>query len=143
MASTHPPFSKFSTSFADLPSMLSPSLKCSIVFVSSWARFLVFISLFTFSVIHSGQPERQCPLFGMFFFFFILLSLALVVWPRLDEPFVSQNPREFCASHFLGLIQYCAYTSCSYDKILTSCKIPVCNIMAEEFCFIYLAFRFL
>ena len=30
--------------------------------------------------------------------FFYWLSLGLVVWPRLSDQFVSQNPREFCAS---------------------------------------------
>ena len=35
-------------------------------------------------------------------FFLFLLSLGLVVWPRLDDPFASQNLREVCASHFLG-----------------------------------------
>ena len=29
------------------------------------------------------------------------LSLGLVVWPRLHDPIVSKNPREFCVSHFL------------------------------------------
>ena len=30
------------------------------------------------------------------------LSLGLVVWPRFDDPFASQNPGEFCAFHFPG-----------------------------------------
>ena len=42
--------------------------------------------------------------------FFNWLSLGLVVWPRLGDPFVSENPKELCASHFLGRILGCAYT---------------------------------
>ena len=46
--------------------------------------------------------------------FFCWLSLGLIVWPRLNHPFVSKNPRELCASHFLGQILGCIYTICSY-----------------------------
>ena len=51
------------------------------------------------------MPERQSSLFGwfffylhffLFFFFFCWLGLSLVIWPRFDDPFVSQNPREVC-----------------------------------------------
>ena len=45
------------------------------------------------------------------------LSLGLVVWPRLDNPFLSQNPKEFWASHAPGQIQGCAYTIRSYGQI--------------------------
>ena len=45
------------------------------------------------------------------------LSPGLVVWPRLDDPPVFQNPREFCASHFLERILGCAYIICSYGQI--------------------------
>ena len=31
---------------------------------------------------------------------FCWLSLGLIVWPRLCDLFVSQNPREVCTSHF-------------------------------------------
>ena len=34
------------------------------------------------------------------FSFFFKVSQRLVVWPRLDDPFVLQNPKEFSASHF-------------------------------------------
>ena len=35
----------------------------------------------------------------------------------------SQNPKEFCVSHFLRQVTGCAYTICSYGQILTSCTI--------------------
>ena len=38
--------------------------------------------------------------------------------------FVSQNSREFSASHFTGRILICAYTTCSYGRIYISCTIP-------------------
>ena len=44
-----------------------------------------------------GQQRLQ---FGKFFFCCCWLLLGLVVWPRLGEPFVFQNPRGVCASHF-------------------------------------------
>ena len=34
----------------------------------------------------------------------------MVIWQRIDDPFVTQNPKGFCASHFLGRILGCAYT---------------------------------
>ena len=33
----------------------------------------------------------------------------MVVWPRLDDPFVTQNPREVLAAHSPGRIMGCAY----------------------------------
>ena len=93
---------------------------------SSRSRYLsLFFFLFFFCCFLSfwlcGQLERQSSLFGrfsfFFFFFFWLLSRGLVVWPRQDDPFVSQNPRKFCASHFLGWIPGCALTICSYGQI--------------------------
>ena len=59
-----------------------------------------------------------------FFFFFFWLSLCLVVWPRLGDPFVSQNPWKLCASHSPGRIPGCAYTICLYGQISISCTIP-------------------
>ena len=53
----------------------------------------------------------------LFFFFFFWLSVGLVVWLKLVDPFLSQNPKEFCESHFLGQILDCAYTICSYGQI--------------------------
>ena len=46
-----------------------------------------------------GLPGWQSSLFGWFFFFFCWVSLGPVVWPRLGDLFVSQNPREFYATY--------------------------------------------
>ena len=40
------------------------------------------------------------------------------------DPFVSQNPKEFYAFHFLGEILVCAYITCQHGKILVSSTIP-------------------
>ena len=102
----------------------SPSLLCSIVcfFFSSLARSY-FSFCFLLILLHS-LPGRQSPLLGRFFFLFICCqSLCLVVWPRLDNPFVSQNPIEFYVSHSPGQILSFAYTICSYGQIQISCTI--------------------
>ena len=53
----------------------------------------------------------------------VLFFFCLVVGPRLGDPFVSLNPKEFRASHFLRPILGYAYTICSYGQILISCTI--------------------
>ena len=71
----------------------------------------LFVSLFVFlqfysAVSRNGKVHNLAGSLSFFlsFFFFCWLSLGLVIWPRLDDLFVSQNPREFCASHFSGQI---------------------------------------
>ena len=49
--------------------------------------------------------------------FLLLLLYGLVVWLRLGDPFVCQNPRRICLSHFPGEILGCANTFCSYGQI--------------------------
>ena len=53
-----------------------------------------------------------------------LLLIGQVVWPRLSDLFVSQNSREFFASHSPGLILDCAYSICSWGQTSISCTIP-------------------
>ena len=76
-----------------------------------------YLSFHFLSLLLCGLPGRQSPRFGSFwvflgffpfFFFFFLLSLGLVVWPRLSDLFVSQNLRNVCASHFPRWILGCA-----------------------------------
>ena len=56
-----------------------------------------------------GPLWRQSSLDDWFSFSFFLLSLGLVFWSWLADLFISQNPREFYASHSLGRILVCAY----------------------------------
>ena len=69
---------------------------------------LSFSSLsFKFTQCSAGRakPTILQVLFFVVFFFFVLffcwLSNGLVDWPRLGYPFVYQNPRGVCMSHFL------------------------------------------
>ena len=78
-------------------------------------------------------------------FFFNWLSLDLVVWQRLDDPFVYQNPWEVCASRSLGRILGCAYTPFSNGQFKIFCTVPgglssppscgcYCNFFALIYC---------
>ena len=51
------------------------------------------------------------------FFFFLLIIIR-------SGPFVCQNPKEVCVSHYPGQILGCAYTICLYGQISISCTIP-------------------
>ena len=77
-----------------------------------FGRFSFFFFLFVLSF------------FLFFTFFFRSLSLGLVTCSRLDDPFVSRNLRELCASYFTRRMLGYAYTICSYGEIETSCIIP-------------------
>ena len=91
-------------------------------FFSSLARSR-YLSLFLFSVnfIVVCQDGKIHNLAGSLF---LCLSLGLVVWLRLGDLFLYQNPREHFASHSPGQILGCAYTTCLYSQIWNSCTIP-------------------
>ena len=102
---------------------------CSIFFSVLKQGIGTYLSFHFLSVLPCGQLKRQSPLFNrfsflflLFFFFFYWLSLGLVVWPRLSNPFVFQNPRKFSVSQFQGQILGCVYMICSYAQISTSCS---------------------
>ena len=83
-------------------------------------KFQVLISLFAFfqSLWSAGTAKSATRQVLSYW-----LSLGLDVWSRLNDPFVSKNPRESCTSHFLGWILGCVYTICSYGQIKTSCTV--------------------
>ena len=58
------------------------------------------------------------------FLFLCWLLLGQVVWSRLGDPFVCQNPRGVCVSHFPGQMLGCACTISLYGEISISCTIP-------------------
>ena len=76
-------------------------------FFSSPARS-TYLSLFSLSLILlCGLPGRQSPLFSRFSCFFFLFLLTIIRSSRrlrLEDPFVSQNHREVCASHSPGRV---------------------------------------
>ena len=80
---------------------------------SRYLYILILLIIFQFYPLVSRNSIVNYSAASLFF----CTSLRLLVWPRLSDPFVSQNPKEFCASHFLGRILGCFYTVCSYDLI--------------------------
>ena len=77
-------------------------------FFSSQARFW-YLSLFSLSfcfTLCSAETAKST----IRQFFFCCISLGLVIWSRLGDPFVSQNPRELFASHSPARI-------CSQDQM--------------------------
>ena len=72
---------------------VSQSLLCSIVSSVLKQGLGTYLSFSFLSVLPGVQPKRRSLLFSRFFFFLCWLSQELVVWPRLDDPFVSQNLR--------------------------------------------------
>ena len=90
-------------------SIFKMSLSCFTVFFNSQARSR-YLCFFSFSLILlCGQPGRQRPKFGNIYFS-CRLWLGLVVWPRLGDPFVSENRWNVCRSHSPGQILCYAYT---------------------------------
>ena len=60
----------------------------------SWSIFSVFsqgLGTYLSFCFPCGQLEYQSPLFSRLFFFYCWLSLGLIVWTRLHDPFLSQN----------------------------------------------------
>ena len=91
-------------------------------FFQSPSKVHLFILLFTFFQFYS-VVSRNSKVYFSASFLFCWPSLRLVIWPRLGDPFISQNPRGVCASHSPGLILGCAYTIGSYGQISVSCTI--------------------
>ena len=77
----------------------------SFFFFSSYARFS-YLPLFPFSlsfILWSAGTAKYTFLLVLFCFcFFCLISLGMVVWPRLCDQSLFQDLGEFCAFHFLG-----------------------------------------
>ena len=118
MVSTHPLIFKSFSSFINLLMTVSSApitIGITVTFMfhsffSSLARSRN-ISLFSpsFSFIMSSAGTAESTLRKVFSFF-CWLSESLVVWSILGDPFVSQNPREVCASHFpVRIVHYYYY----------------------------------
>ena len=86
------------------------------------SRYLLFFSL-SFNLLWSARRAKSTIRQVLFFFFFFWLLLSLVIWPRLDDRFVSQNSRGICSSHSPGQILGCAYNICSHGQIEASCTV--------------------
>ena len=115
MVSTRPPTSKSSSLFSN-PLVTVPKAPITIGIIVTFmfrsffnslarSRCLFFFSHSFSFILRSAGTAKPTILQILFFYWFIL---DLVVWPRFGDPFVSQNPRGFCASHFLGQMLGCA-----------------------------------
>ena len=88
--------------------LVSRSLSCFIGFVSVLLQGLSYILSFWFlSVLPCAKQERQSLLFGRLIIFY-WLSLGLVVWGRIGEPF---------QKNIVRLILGYSNSFCSYDQI--------------------------
>ena len=128
MVSTYSLISKSSCFFTN-PLRIIPSSPITsgitvtfMIHFSSPLRRSKCLSLFSFSFFYcvidqDGNVHYLASSSPFFFFFFFWLLLGLIVWPRLCDLCVYLNHRELCASHSLGRILGCAYTTCSYGQI--------------------------
>ena len=108
-------------------------------FFSSLVRFKnlsLFLISFIFSLWYAHTVKstiQQVLLFGW-------ISQSLVIWPRLGDPFVFQNPWEHCPSHSSGRIADWAYTTCFYGPIQflvhlwITFLIQWCQVLYSFFC---------
>ena len=102
-------------------------LSCTVFFFFFWffsfnslarSRYLSFVSLsFSFTLWWTWIANSTVWQVLFSFLFFFLLSLGLVIWPRLNDLFVSQNTQIICAFHSLGWIPSCAYIIWLYGQL--------------------------
>ena len=87
------------------------------------SKVQVLIFLFAFFQFYS-VVIRDSKVNNSASYFFSWLLLGLVVWLRLSDPFVFQNPWGVCAFHFPGRSLGCEYTIYSYGQVSISCTFP-------------------
>ena len=126
MVSTCPQTSKSSSPFSN-PSVTVPNAPVTIgiivtcmfdSFFYSLARswyLSLFLHSFSFILWLAGTVKSTI----LQVLFFCWLLLGLVFWPRLSDPCACQCPIGVCVCHFLGQVQACAYTICSYGHVAT------------------------
>ena len=103
MVSNHPLISKSPSSCTKpLFTVLNMPITIGIIITFMFPSFLVLwqglstcLSFHFLSVLPCCQSKWQIPLFVRFSFF---CWWGLIIWPRFDDMFISQNPREFCIS---------------------------------------------
>ena len=125
MVSTCPLISKYSTSFIN-PLVIVPralitiGINVTFMFHSFFqfpSKVDIFFLLFTFFQFYSVVSRDSKVLDFASSLFFVDYYTGLVIWPRLDDSFVSQNSIVVCVSHSPGQMLGCAYTICSYGQI--------------------------
>ena len=88
--------------------LVLPAFSWPIDFFQFSSIVLALTSLFSFFQFNRVQLERQSPQFNRFSFIH-WLSPSLVVWLRLDDPFVSQIQRNMCVSFSRTDSELCIY----------------------------------
>ena len=96
--------------------------KESWIIILTLASFVSFFAFFDFHSVVGLDGKVHCSASSLFLLLTITRSSFLL---GLDVPFVSQNPREVCVSHFSGRILVCAYTIGSMVKLFSG-RILVC-----------------
>ena len=70
------------------------------------SRYLsLFSPSFNFTLLSAETAKSTIQQVLWVFFFLFVVDYYLVVWPRLGDPFVFQNPREFCTSRSLLVVE--------------------------------------
>ena len=131
MVSNCPLISKSSSPFTNslgivLSSPITIFITITIIFhclLVLWQSLGTYFSFWFLLFLLCGPLRQQRPLFSRFSFF-CWSSLGLVDWPRLDDLFISQNPRKVYEFHAPEEILSCFYTTCSYSQIKIFCTIP-------------------
>ena len=72
---------------------------------------------------------------------FFLLTLVQNFLLELGDPLLSQNPREFYASHSQRRVMLCAYNICLYVQILISCKVPSGSLLPPSHVLLFTPLR--
>ena len=120
MVSTRPLISKSSSPFINpfVTEPIAPIIIGIIVtfmfhsFFNSQARSR-YLSFFSFSINFTLWSTGTAKSIILQVLFYLLI---IVVWPRFGDPFVCQNPRGVCTSHFPGHMLSWVYTICSYGQ---------------------------
>ena len=117
MVVTYPLISKFSSPSTNylviVPSApITISITVTIMFLSFFISLIRsrYLSLFPPSFNFTVRSARTVTPSIRRVLFFCWLSLGLVVWLRLGNLFIIQNPWEVCASHSPGQILCCPYS---------------------------------
>ena len=85
------------------------------------SRYLSFFS-FSFNYIQWSAGTSKSSILQVIFCSWLLLDL--VVWPRLSDPFIYQNPTGVRTFHSPGQMFGCACAVYSDGQISISCTIP-------------------
>ena len=115
--------------------MLSPSLSCFVVFSvlkHSLCSYLIFAVIQFYLVVNQNRKISSWA--GSFFY---RISLSLIVWLILRNPFIPQNHREVCAFYFLEPIPDCAHTICSYSQIKLLANSNRVTMLTKSFLVLY------